>query len=52
MATTEKDILMNKKSNGNTDILYPITKMKNVIDEDGNTLVSIIGDIQTLLEVI
>ena len=34
MATTEKDILMNNKKNGNTDILYPITKGSNVLCDD------------------
>ncbi len=38
MATTEKDILMNNKSNGNTDILYPITKGSNVLCDDGDTV--------------
>lgn len=39
MATKELDVLMQKKeSNGDTNILYPITKIKNIIDEDHNSL--------------
>lgn len=47
MATSEKDILMNNKSNGNTDILYPITKGSNVLCDDGNTVEENLKNLKT-----
>ena len=49
MAVTEKDILMNNKKNGNTDILYPITKGSNVLCDDGKNVEEKISNIDSIL---
>ena len=37
MATKELDILMQQKQeNGDTNIMYPVTKIENVLNEEGN----------------
>ncbi len=36
MAITEKNILMNNKRGNDVDILYPYTKIENVLDSENN----------------
>ena len=51
MTTTEIDILMQKKEkNGDTKIMYPVTKSSNVIGDDEKTVDEKIAEVEQSLE--